>query len=64
MPRKIQWCKYFFSKEGRCDKEDRCGFMHSESDYDKPAPPTEEQIAVCGQFRTNGTCRLGAQCSL
>ena len=63
MPRKIQWCKYFFTK-GRCDKEDRCGFMHFESDYDKPAPPTAEQIAVCGEWRTNRTCKLGEQCSL
>ena len=54
MPLKEQWCKYF-GKAG-CDKEDMCGFMHSEADRGKPAPPHHLQKAICGNHRSTGKC--------
>ena len=60
---KVQWCKFYWSKKG-CDKEDRCGYMHFQSDYGKAAPDKEDQVPVCGEWRSHGTCSRGGTCSL
>ena len=61
--RKVLWCKYFWTEAG-CDKEDRCGYMHSYDDYNTPAPARKDQKPVCGEYRSAGFCRYGDRCSL
>ena len=61
--RKVKWCKYFWTKTG-CDKEDRCGYMHSYGDYNTPAPARKDQKPVCGEYRSAGFCTRGDRCSL